>query len=87
MITPLSKRLAAAFAGASLLGSALLGCSSGDAGNTAGADTAKAAGPAPIPGIVVGIPVDPAEVAKVVNPKGEAPYSGPTGTLRGTPEV
>ena len=84
MITPFSKRLAAALAGASLLGSALLGCSSGDAGNTAGADTAKAAGPAQIPGIVVGIPVDPAEVAKVVNPKGEAPYSGPTGTLRGT---
>jgi hypothetical protein len=29
-------------------------------------------------------PVDPADVAKVVNPKNEAPYAGPTGTLRGT---
>lgn len=30
-----------------------------------------------------GTPISPEEVAKVVNPKGEAPYSGPTGTLKG----
>lgn len=79
MISPLAKRLAISFAGASLL-AALAGCSSNDAGSA----PASTAGSQSMPGIVVGIPVEPAEVAKVVNPKNEAPYSGPTGTLRGT---
>lgn len=32
----------------------------------------------------VGVPVPPADVARVVNPKGEAPYKGPVGKLKGT---
>ena len=36
--------------------------------------------PAPI---ASSLPVDPKEVSEAVNPKGEAPYSGPTGTIRG----
>jgi hypothetical protein len=32
-------------------------------------------------------PVEPAKVAKVVNPQGEAPYSGPTGTLKGVVQI
>lgn len=35
-------------------------------------------------GVPIGIPEEAEEVIKKVNPKGEAPYSGPTGTLRGT---
>ncbi|MEJ7734569.1 MAG: hypothetical protein WKG00_35905 [Polyangiaceae bacterium] len=30
-----------------------------------------------------GPPIPPEEIARAVNPKGEPPYSGPTGTLRG----
>lgn len=80
MISPVSPRLAA-FAAATF-GAALLGCSSStpsDSGSTTGATQ--------FPGVVVGVPVDVAEIAKVVNPKGEAPYAGPTGTLRGTIRV
>jgi hypothetical protein len=36
--------------------------------------------PAPI---ASSLPIDPKAVSEVVNPKGEAPYSGPTGTIRG----
>lgn len=32
-------------------------------------------------------PVEPAKVAKIVNPLGEAPYSGPTGTLKGVVQI
>jgi hypothetical protein len=35
-------------------------------------------------GAPVAVPVPAASVVKVVNPKGEPPYTGPTGTLRGT---
>jgi hypothetical protein len=49
--------------------------------------TATATGSAgvspPMPAGVVGVPVPSESVAKVMNPKGEAPYSGPTGTLKG----
>jgi hypothetical protein len=33
--------------------------------------------------IASSLPIDPKLVSAVVNPKGEAPYSGPTGTIRG----
>jgi hypothetical protein len=35
-------------------------------------------------GVPVGIPASSAAIAKAVNPKNEAPYSGPTGSLKGT---
>ncbi|MEP7120706.1 MAG: hypothetical protein ABJE95_07350 [Byssovorax sp.] len=35
-------------------------------------------------GIPIGIPFPAAKVLEVVNPKGAAPYKGPTGTLKGT---
>ena len=39
-------------------------------------------------GIPIGIPVSsPDKVVKVVNPLNEAPYSGPTGTLKGTVRI
>lgn len=78
-----TSRLASALAGASLAGLALLGCGSNSAGDAPASGSANAASTS-IPGIVVGIPVDAADVAKVVNPKKEEPYTGPTGTLRGT---
>ncbi len=37
--------------------------------------------PAPI---ASSLPIDPKAISAVVNPKGEAPYSGPTGTIGGT---
>jgi len=40
--------------------------------------------PAPV---ASSLPIDPKEVSAVVNPKGEAPYSGPTGTIRGVVTV
>ena len=43
-----------------------------------------AVGSATLPAPVASaLPIDPKEVSAVVNPKGEAPYSGPTGTIRG----
>jgi hypothetical protein len=41
-------------------------------------------GSATLPGpIASSLPLDPKLVSEVVNPKGDAPYSGPTGTIRG----
>ncbi|HEY4103469.1 MAG TPA: hypothetical protein VGM44_06240 [Polyangiaceae bacterium] len=37
--------------------------------------------PAPV---ASSLPIDPRVVSQAVNPKGEAPYNGPTGTIRGT---
>lgn len=35
-------------------------------------------------GIPIGVPYPPAKILETVNPKGAAPYKGPTGTLKGT---
>jgi hypothetical protein len=53
------------------------------------AASAAAAAPAPSAsvdthGIPIGIPFPAAKVLETVNPKGAAPYKGPTGTLKGT---
>jgi hypothetical protein len=84
---------AVALAGAAFLGSSLIGCSNGAQENP-GADPSTAVSGAPvapaaagIPGVVVGIPVAPEEVAKVVNPKTQPVYAGPTGTLRGVVHI
>lgn len=47
------------------------------------ASAAPSAAPSAVAAGAMGIPVAPERVAKVVNPKGEQPYSGPTGTLKG----
>jgi hypothetical protein len=54
--------------------------------------TASAAAPAPSAsvdthGIPIGVPFPAAAIVKTLNPKGVAPYSGPTGTLKGTVHV
>lgn len=54
--------------------------------------TASAAAPAPSAsvdthGIPIGVPFPAAAIVKTLNPKGVAPYSGPTGTLKGTIHV
>jgi hypothetical protein len=86
-----------ALAGVATLAAAQLGCDpagqkdpiSASVSATPGGPTAASpsASAEAIPGIVVGIPVEPREVAKVVDPKGEPPYAGPTGTLRGVIRV
>ncbi|HSO00518.1 MAG TPA: hypothetical protein VLS89_19635 [Candidatus Nanopelagicales bacterium] len=56
------------------------------AGTTAASATAAAQAPASgsaKPSTAVGAPVPPELVAKIMNPRGEATYSGPTGTLKG----
>ena len=61
------------------------------AGSPTGAATAAASGSAsaaPLPpGLVVGVPYPADRIAKVVNPKSEPPYTGPTGTLRGVIKI
>jgi hypothetical protein len=63
----------------------LLGCDkpvevlSDDAGSPVGSAAAAPTGAA----AAAGMPVDPEKIAKVVNPKGEKPYAGPTGRLLG----
>jgi hypothetical protein len=58
---------------------------------TSAAPIAAASASAPAPsasvdthGIPIGIPFPAAKVLETVNPKGAAPYKGPTGTLKGT---
>ncbi|MDI1475669.1 hypothetical protein [Polyangium sp. y55x31] len=52
-----------------------------------GAPQASAAAPAPKGPIPNGIGRPDADIAKVVNPKGEAPYAGPKATVRGTVRI
>ena len=54
--------------------------------------TASAAAPAPSAsvnthGIPIGVPFPAETIVKTLNPKGVEPYSGPTGTLKGTIHV
>lgn len=50
--------------------------------------SANAKGDAPgVKDVVVAIPVDPAKVAKEVNPNGAEAYKGPTGTLKGVVRI
>jgi len=51
--------------------------------SAAPAASAKPGAGAPAAATLVGAPVPPEKVAKILNPKSEAPYSGPTGTLKG----
>ncbi|WP_156041253.1 hypothetical protein [Chondromyces apiculatus] len=50
---------------------------------TSAAPASSAQAAAQSPSAVVGSPVPPEVVARTVNPRKEAPYSGPTGTLKG----
>lgn len=94
MTTPDRTRIAFAFAGALL--AAPLACSSNDAGDpprtdpaasasapAASAAAAASASAAPVD-VVVGVPYPADKIARVVNPRNEPRYTGPTGTLRGT---
>lgn len=73
----------------------VLGCSQGrDAGpmaqpsGSAAASARPSASPSALPGVLVADGALAAEkVAKVLNPKGVAPYAGPTGTVRGVIRV
>ncbi|MEZ4300373.1 MAG: hypothetical protein R3B70_35840 [Polyangiaceae bacterium] len=90
-MTPISRtrRLLSLAAALSL---APLACSSGGSGDKPAADLAPSASAAasasasaaPAPDLVVGVPFPAEGIAKVVNPKKEPRYTGPTGTLRGT---
>lgn len=48
-----------------------------------GKSDAKPAGSVPAP-IATGVPVPAEKISKAVNPRGEAAYAGPTGSVRGT---
>jgi hypothetical protein len=67
----------------------VLGCQGGKpttegaASSAAAASAAAASTPVSSAAAAAGTPVSPEVVAKVMNPKQQAPYSGPTGTLRG----
>lgn len=63
---------------AGLAGMSLAGCKSKPSAEPVVVGSATL--PAPI---ASALPLDPKAVSAVVNPKGEAPYSGPTGTIRG----
>ena len=93
---PPTRIAAVVLAGAALLSLGPLGCSSstenpsGDSGaaaSGAAASGAPAATGSTAPGVVVGVPLPPEDVAKVVNPKSQPAYAGPTGTLRGVVHV
>jgi hypothetical protein len=63
---------------------ALAGCGKGGAAKpTAASASASAKPPSAAEVAARPTPLDPKEVAKIVNPKGEKPYAGKTGTLRG----
>ncbi len=66
---------------------ATTGCKKGPsaAGGTPSASAAASASSKPKPATPQ--PIDPATVAKAVNPKGAAPYSGPTGGVKGVVTV
>lgn len=79
-------RSCAVLAAASL--ALLAGCGKGEGSKAQPAASASASAAAPVTSSAAELaarptPLDPAAVSKVVNPKSEAPYAGPTGTLRG----
>ena len=92
MTHPSSNRIAGlVFALASVVAS---GCSNGgDAASGAPASSgaatsgATASSGAAAGSVVVGVPLSAEEIAKVVNPKSQPAYAGPTGTLRGTVHI
>jgi len=49
--------------------------------------TASASSTAAVSQAVLGVPLPPEKVAKLVNPNAQPPYAGPTGTLRGTVRI
>lgn len=60
------------------------GCGGEGKGTAPAGSAAPAVASAPAkPQVPVAVPVPPEVIAKVVNPKAEAVYSGPTGTLKG----
>jgi hypothetical protein len=66
-----------------LLAGFVLACAAGCKGKSSSAEpvvVGSATLPAPI---ASSLPLDPKAVSEVVNPKGEAPYSGPTGSVHG----
>jgi len=65
--------------------SMLTGCEpkGGEAAPVASASASASASAAPVASGLTGTPVPPDEVARVVNPKNEKPYSGPVGVLEG----
>lgn len=77
------------FATSLLVGAAGCGGGGGEgkgtapSGSAAQAVASASASASAKPVVPVAVPIPPEVVAKVVNPKGEAPYSGPTGTLKG----
>jgi hypothetical protein len=60
---------------------------SGAASSSARPLAAAPAGSIDTHGIPIGVPYPPAKILEIVNPKGAAPYKGPTGTLKGTIHV
>lgn len=95
-----SPWIAAALTTAALAAASLGGCGSTEGGPSpqgSGSPSGSAAAPpasasasasaASTVHAVVGVPIEPAEIGKVVNSKNQAPYAGPTGTLRGTIRV
>lgn len=90
---------AGAFAALVALAAAPLACTSTDPqphGDTASPSAtapstafagATATATAAVSDAVIGVPIPPEKIAKVVNPKAQPPYAGPTGTLRGVVRI
>jgi len=57
------------------------------ASSAAAAASAATTNDADTKGAALGVPYPADKVLKVVNPKGEAPYAGPTGSLKGTVRI
>src|SRR5689334_6261693 len=76
--------------GALAIAAGVLGCKSGSeptAGQPASSAAPTASAHPSSTGVVSGVPLPDDQVAKVVNPKGEPPYKGPTGTLKGVVHI
>lgn len=83
---PLACSSGSGSAGSSTATSASAAVTIAPAAVSASASALATAGPI-APDLVIGVPYPPQEIGKVVNPKGEPKYSGPTGTLRGTVKI
>ncbi|HTA89657.1 MAG TPA: carboxypeptidase-like regulatory domain-containing protein [Polyangiaceae bacterium] len=75
-----SRGLGFALASVGLVGLTALAACKGKSGGSGPVVVGSTSLPAPV---ASSLPIDPKVVSAVVNPKGEAPYSGPTGTIRG----